>query len=728
MDFLILALFCISCIGYFRFFQMTFRMTFSSAVFFSTCAALVLLMTAGIFRVILPIVCLVFSGGFLLILKDFFTLQQKRLHLHEHWLSRIKSYLRMEYVFWSAIVVFFYSYLIPYRGDLGSPDIYSAWYNQFYYMILNNTWSDNNYINYASSYAMIGNSFSYYIAKLFNDYGTQVYIFSYWVLFLNFTMPLFRFIKWRQVSCLGILWVMSFFCYYYELFSLLVSSLIWIILGGAVIFLDFRSKTPVSRLKNTGLLLLGMILFFFFAIYHFSYYPMDAVMGTLIGSIFLLYTVEICMYYKLRHVFWAALPLAVLPLIKPTGIIPAILLAFMLGITMLCRGIKTVKQQNLPRQQAFTRKRILVAGAVLAVVLMPLISYKLWGVYSAVSGFHFQHSVSPLQMVSGTIRQLKYGATEEEEKGYYERVDQMLYYGGWSTRSPGNLKSVPERCIDHVVGSVLAFGDLDFDRDLLHGKISPRAPHVYTVTILLLLFIVAACCLLKQYRKVLIWTAAGSFFFGLIIFFLQYYAVPMFTDIPGLFRYLWPGLVPLWICAALGVMLCIRIKPRTGGILLGLFLYCFCALFIWKFISVDYSKGSTIGWVMIARDNSDRFDNVVFATTGNDFLINKFLEERLAYPVKKNIYDGFTDIPPENLQGEILLVVSADEWEPKNKNLPPKVEKGIYRMRLAPDHSVVTCERIFNDQNEIERLNRIYYFADPESFQNKTDPVLLPLN
>ena len=159
MDFLILALFCISCIGYFRFFQMTFRMTFSSAVFFSTCAALVLLMTAGIFRVILPIVCLVFSGGFLLILKDFFTLQQKRLHLHEHWLSRIKSYLRMEYVFWSAIVVFFYSYLILYRGDLGSPDIYSAWYNQFYYMILNNTWSDKNYINYASSYAMIGNSF-----------------------------------------------------------------------------------------------------------------------------------------------------------------------------------------------------------------------------------------------------------------------------------------------------------------------------------------------------------------------------------------------------------------------------------------------------------------------------------------------------------------------------------------------------------------------------------------
>lgn len=131
---------------------------------------------------------------------------------------------------------------------------------------------------------------------------------------------------------------------------------------------------------------------------------------------------------------------------------------------------------------------------------------------------------------------------------------------------------------------------------------------------------------------------------------------------------------------------------------------------------------------MIARDNSDRFENVVFATTGNDFLINKFLEERLAYPVKKNIYDGFTDIPPENLQGEILLVVSADEWEPKNKNLPPKVEKGIYRVRLAPDHSVVTCERIFNDQNEIERLNRIYYFADPESFRNKTDPVLLPLN
>ena len=208
-----------------------------------------------------------------------------------------------------------------------------------------------------------------------------------------------------------------------------------------------------------------------------------------------------------------------------------------------------------------------------------------------------------------------------------------------------------ETGIEKILAGSLERWHLSHDRSVVEGKIPLKSSHVIIYGFILLamsiIILVFIPCRIR-YGNLLLF-AIVSYVLYLPI---QYYITPMFTNIPGLFRYIWFYLVPMWCIVFLGIAVLllsvekhglyrcessflsrsyIIIKVLVCIVLIG----CSCNIFSPLFLSprsayaelASYSK-SPVGWVILGMKNTGTQFFTYISDFKRDSNMSNFLRKR----------------------------------------------------------------------------------------------------
>ena len=296
-----------------------------------------------------------------------------------------------------------------------------------------------------------------------------------------------------------------------------------------------------------------------------------------------------------------------------------------------------------------------------------------------------------------------------------------------------------------ISGSIKRF-HLNHNFDFLEdGKVHFSYSHTIVIGVILLIMAVSILVFIPcrlRYGNLLL--------FAVITYILylpiQYYITPMFSNIPGLFRYTWFYLVPMWCVVFCGlVMLLLNINNKlktdwcrtlTDGVfnilyflICSVILLCFYIIFLPLFTSpnIQYEewnsiKKSSVGWCLLGLQNTDQQYFLCIQNPMREQCISSFLVKQklckthgkifLKIPVNYDCGSDFVFVLQE--KNPICLQERGGMLKFNNsENLKP----GIYRAHFNPDKTISTT-LLYNNTDAVDLLNRIYKLSKPQSWKN----------
>jgi len=731
MELFLFFLIHFSFLGYVNFFRRKFRIHWTNVVFFGACALALFMMLVGMLHLPMKIaVYAVFFGGILLDFlavfrnektkvalpflplksfgKRFFVLWKK-----ENWSLPSKSklftlFLRPEYLFMATFVFGGFLALTRYKVELGLGDVWSAWYNQYYYIVTHGCWADSGYNNYASAYTMILNGVAYYFSAILHNYGTQTWCFAHYWFAIMCLMPIFTYIKWRRSLFPAVLLLgtgVLIYRIYRENLPLLF-YVAWSMVGIYWCIKICSEKNIRRQLVNSILLFLGMLLAFYLMALPMSLltYPLDTNLGCIFaGSVFCFSQGLFFSRTLTRYNYFLLLPLMVLPLIKPTGMIPAILLNLAIipwEIGKFCKNFSQIRQHQKTLRSIFS---------ILVILVAPVVSYKVWNYYAKYQGLVYQHKIPVGEMLSQAKKQIESGCSEKELSSWHKRIQTM------SRITPNLLpqkekswieKQMELRCKEYFTQHPA----LDFDQTLAEPSV--WTSHVGIISFLVLIisiFILSFISSKIAYSYLICWGIISYFIFV----FNQYYFAPMFTDIPGLFRYFYPiYAVVLAICFCGVFHLFMNRKIFCGIFITVISALSIAPQFLCKIADPfenynDLSQSET-GYAMLAYLNAD--------CAKTTHLANPWMEGCIIY--SHNFLSGKVNMPL-HLSQEIknpLMIIVGNSTRSSIWKYPEKTASGIYVASGDQATHQLTLTPIFSNYDAVALLNKTYHFSDPESW------------
>ena len=726
MIYITFGLILISFIGYFNFLRSRLRISFGNAVFFLTCAFLLIMMLGGLLHIMKITAYLIFGGGFAFIAGGIINKIRNKTFSLQFVQSSGKLYFRSEYAFYSLVVLIGFEIFYNYRGELGAGDFWSAWYDHFYYLALNGKWSDIGYSNYASAYAMILNGGAYFFGTISGNYGTQMYVFSHYILNIGLLMPIFAMVNWRKAP-----WLEALIFAVIILLNGEIPKLSVTVIATISTVLCYRIVVSNNKLQfiTAFISLLAGILFAYFILAQpmdFSSLALDSSLGcAVVGTVVCLALGYSIKWRRNRGLWLFILPLLVLPLIKPTGIIPAISLSALLTGLAICRLVR------LRKQMTDYKKWISRIAVIILLAAAPWLSYKLWGVYVVQSKLKFQHQIPVTVLMDRAHKQFSAPIPDEVLENWRKKIRYMSTYHF--------LLDKPKSCFEKTTEKILLpylfkyhLGD-----DLLPGKsLHKQQSHVLVIGALQLLFCLAATFFIKRkssYLLLLLW-ATGAFSLYIP---LQYYMTPMFTDIPGIFRYIWPYVAILW-----GLLFSAwntawqyigRIKSEDNmskkiwfasriGLQIALTV-CLCMVFfpilssaeLFNSKSTNFSQSSLPLGIMAIQSSSES-TNIYLSDPWKEGLMSHFL-------IKRNLITNNKNLPILHLSKNKFLpefTLFAGETTGRSPyKIPAGLPEGIYNVKVNRDLSVEPI-LIYNNPDALDLLNRKYSLSDTECWQNNS--------
>jgi len=725
-----LILILISFCGYFSFLRSKLRISFGSTVFFATSAFLLIMMLGGILHIMKLVAYLILFGGLGLIISNVICKIRSKNSLQQVRKSLAGLYFRSEYAFYSLVILLGLELFYNYHCELGSGDFWTAWYDHFYYLAINGKWSDSGYKNYASAYAMILNGGAYFFGTILNNYGSQVYTFSHYMLGIGFLMPIFSTINWRKIPFVEALLIAVTI-----IFNDKISD--WVVSINVAVSVSLLYRVAVASRKlqvvSNFISLLGGVLFGYFILFQpmaFGDLALDSCLGcAAVGTVICFVLSYSCIWQRKRGLWLFSLPLLVLPLIKPTGIIPAACLSVLLTVASVIRIIKF--RRNLVE----VRKYIEAIIVIILLAVAPLLAYKLWGGYAQANGLRFQHKIPLTSMFIQAKTQLKTQVPDTTLKTWQHKIREMSAHHFLLVEPKSSFEINTEKFIlPYLLKWHLGY-------DFYPAKaIHPRRTHAVIIAIMQVCFCLGFLFLVKRklnYLAVLLWSLTSF----LLYFPLQYYVTPMFTDVPGLFRYIWPYVVFLW-----GVLFCswdmawqsigklkfrgaVWEKIRTffsigwqSALTIGL-----CVVFGAIFLSIKFSYHKlptrhqrSLPLTLIAVQSSTSTANPVYLSDPwKEGVMRYFLIKRnLITPSKKL---PVLHLPKSKTMSEFTLVVGENVGRSPYK-IPSDLLPGIYHAEVRKNFSVST-KLIYNNPDALDLLNRKYSFVDPECWKNNVFSV-----
>ena len=705
----------ISFIGYINFFRRKLKIHLTNVMMFGACTLAIIMMISGtlhIMRLVASLVCL--GGLTLAFLELFFTNNQWKIPPWEKIDSLI---LRKEYIFWGTISLFsFYYFLYNHDGN-GSPDVWRAWYDQFYYMAINGKWADYDYKNYASGYAMIINGVSFYFSSLLHDYSMIIWNWGQFWFSTMMLFPLFYLINWRSIKLQGILLTAACLLYYKfnepfesNLFSTLLALGFVLIIFGII-----HAKSRKEAFCSTIVLLLSTNLFFYLLSCPFSFfvYPMDTVLGCATMGVFLSLSWEMLSFNGInRHSPLLFIPLAVLTLVKPTGVIPAVLLSFIFFLRVVF--------YYCFHSFIFRKKRrvLLIVGTFsISIILTPILTNTLWNIYIRLNGFQYQHSYAIDKIASEAFSQLKNGLSEKE----YNKLQRLQ--SRTSIIVPYRVKE--KTSLENKIDSLLtqAFSNHPyFDIDHSFSERTEKESHVMVMFALLLLTDLL-CLILVKNKLFYLYLFLSTNISCIIIAINQFYLGPMFSkpSIPALFRYLYPGYVLALGLAFIGIFICLRNGRIIRGFTVSIFL--FYSLYPHFLSHAPTGTRATelysAGQGVLVLDNEEIIKAAYHMGFGFDHNMFSFLMNRNLFSTPHS-YDYRTNLPKDlsdsTYKTPFLIAIGPQKINKNNWKYISYDGAGIYKATLNQESSKLDLTPFFCNKDAVLLLDEAYSFSDPTSW------------
>ena len=703
----------LSSIGYFSWIRRVFRLSFTSSVFFATCAATILMFIFGLLYIMTLGAWLIFAGGFVPAILDVFSLKKRR--LRDDWYSRIKThYWRNEYFFIIFIALSGLFFFLRYQGELGTADIWTAWYDQFYYMILNDSWSNAGYKSGDSAYCMIFNGFCYLIAKVLNNAGSKIYIYSYFLAVCGFAMPLMSWARWKIFPIVDVFALLLLGIYY----KLNANVGVPVLITGLAFVLTkclWRSKNIKSRLaalQMSAICFLAMSVLVQYTI-AFVQYPVDSLLGSSIFGTVICFIAHKTRWKKYENNMWMwILPLLVITHIKPTGILFSLMLAVMICLWEMIRGLKYLFSQK--RKKSVKPFEVIAKTCVVILIFVsPIAAYRGWNIYCGANGFVFKHKVRSGDVIRKGCIQIRDGINKDDFIRWQKKIEKISFYAP-SCGVATVKKSYVEKNIDRVCSSFIS----KYDLAVKNGKEYPVYFFFISTTILLIIIVVLTLSLCRRSGNVIIFCSFWALFVMVTVLFVQIYLTPMFTTVPVRFRYVWPGLVPLWAVAVASLMITIEHKLWRGLIAFCVFLYFFMPICGSRaengFSQQVINRPSRLGHILLAERNAGKEHDISFAGGMQDHAMYLFLVKRGLVPYRE--YRTGAWWPNFRFNNSSILL--CDDSNPDNLLSFPEIRElksGLYYIEKTSGGKT-NCRQIYYDQEAADLLNKIYSLEDSGSW------------
>ena len=729
--YLIFVLIHLSFIGYSNYFRRMLRIHWTNVFMFEACALALLMLISGMIHFMKQCAYILESVGLLLVFAQMFK-KGGRWRIPS-WKETQQMLFRYEYSWLFFITLIPFIGLISFKTELGSaPDHWNAWYRQFFYLVSNNRWADAGYDNYASAYAMIVNGVSYYYALLFNNSSTQILYYGYYWLTIMMLMPLFRYVKWNNLPFYEILFF-TFCLVCYRTVSekrlgdyLLLGISIFIV----IMHIAFSEKRK-EFLSNSIMYIMAifLVLILFSMPVPILFYIPDTTLGCATVGVFFCIAWGVLYHHDIIkwRIWFYVLPLAVLSLIKPTGVIPALLLSLFFVLCIIGYSFKKYRSYLQKKRIGLI---IFCSVTLISIAFSPLITNGLWNMYVKHNNLNYQHTVSPAQLLSKATDQIKNGISSEEENNWKRRISRMSYFGN----SKG--KSWIETKMDKFFFSLSKKHPL-LNSDQTLSNYPLKYSHVLVVSALLILYSFLVFCLVKKKVICLCLLVFVSLTY-LVFVFNQYYITPMFTPIPGAFRYFYPAFALVLGVSFLGGMIPYIEKKNTLGLVCSiLLLFCLGNKTI---VTIEHSKGfdvthSSVGYAVLAGLNSSSDTNLK-TFYGPDTRETQIFEYLIGRNIlNKGRYSNILKTVPDIIDSPFLVLVGPSFIFSQNKSIPRFIvpdsqnsfiqRPGIYiaypQMVIKDDSSHESPSKIqlvefFANNDAISLLNSVYYFSDLSSW------------
>lgn len=713
--FLLIIIIHISFIGYINYFRRKFKIHWTNVIMFGACVLAIIMMAMGMLHFMKPAAYLICLGGLILAVYETF-------YINKNWSIPSfaviqRTYLRPEYVFMLCASLGSFLVFTGYQVEMGQGDVWTAWYHQYIYIVKNGCWADSGYKNYASAYAMIINGLSSYFAFLLHNYGTQVWTWSHLWFCIMMLMPLFRTVKWKNTLQYEVM-ALSFFLLFYRLFSKKPSNLFLYCFFLTFLFFIrqvLRSKKKLLFLSNSLVLFWGVVLSFYVISNPVSFfdYPMDSVLGVAtIGVVF-------SFFWKLLkfgtfnwYIFLYAIPLIVLSLIKPTGVIPALMISICFAFGVVYYVLKYFRSSN-------KKNKIIVMAtlSLLVVVSAPLVTNSLWNAYASFHNLKYQHSVSAGQLISKAISQIRYGCNEEELEIWQKRLGSISIVQNDVLFDHDNKekKSFFEKNLETLFKNIFAeYPLLDFDKRFanpIRGK-----SHVAIVSFMLLLSSVA-CLFVCKKRSVVFYLICWTILTYFVFVVNQYYLGPMFTNIPGLFRYFYPAYTIILGLTFCGLFWVFDKSKLIWGFLISFYLFFSLSAHFYSSIvsSLDSYKDSSqswIGYIILAQRNADQENKIHFANPWGEGCASHSLS--LVFPeIAKHFMPWHL---PRQINDKSFLEIVVSRMISSNWKYQAVNESGMYLAIPNNETNIINLSPFFCNKDALSLLNEMYYLSDLNSW------------
>ena len=706
----------LSFIGYLNFIRRKIRIHWTNAVLFGVCFLAVLMMISGMLHIIKAVTYIVFFGGLLSLCLQLFRSNRK-------WSLPTMSVFRdmvfrPEYVLLLCASIGTFVLFMNCSVEAGEGDTWTAWYQNFLYIMENGRWADSGYKNYASAYAMIINGIAGYYAFLLHDSGTQMWTWGHLWFSIMMLAPVFRKIEWRHIHMSEIIMIPALI-----LFQRLYGNTSTLICYYAVailimFFAVLNSENKKLRITNSMMFFLGVLLGLYVVLSSgiFVSYPMDNLLGCAVLGIFFSLAWKLLDFGELnwKILFWT-IPLIVLALIKPTGSIPSAILS-------LCLAFGIIIRVCIAYRRTERKKRLLVIASLAFVIILgtPWLTTFLWNRYSALNGLQYQHKVSVNTLLTQAKKQFDNGCTDSELANWRKRIWKMSLISGYSLINANGqeIKSPVEKFLETQCRRYFTKHPF-FDFDTCFAKPFKGSSHVAIVSLLLLSAALVCTFLVKQkamYIFLIVWAVLTY----AIFVFNQYYLAPMFTRIPGLFRYFYPAYVIILGLSFCGLFQLFLQQKLWAGMLVSCFLlFSLSPHFLSKVpfyydSSLDPTQSWT-GYIMVARANAGPEAKFHFANTHREGACYRsstsvfIRDESDQYFLPHHL--------PKKLDEEQYFEVVVSGLKSKTWEYQSVQEPGIYLAEPDKNTHTIKLTPVFCNRDAAALFNKAYSFSDLDSWK-----------
>lgn len=706
-------------ISYVHVLRRNLKLSFSVSLLFVTSCLLLVMLFAGLIHLMKEISLGIFFLGFCPLLYEVFWLS--RTHHKNIYINRIKTWWRPEYAYFFIVVFLGFFFFTQYRIDFGAGDFWTAWYDQFCYLFFNNCWADSGYKNYASAYAMINNGFCCYIATVLKNPGTQIYIFSVFLLAITALFPLVSLINWKHISVVGNTLIIFFI-----LLSKLSCMDYWVtnsVLGIGLFFWLIRGLYTKHRcifFRNNLMLATAefLALFLIQEPMSFLHVPQDTLLGCFSLGIFILFALEFCLTSRLEQKKYIFIPmLLVLPLIKPTGILPAMLLSIGISTFLIFRQIRT-DRTHFRMSSWKSRKSAINSYLIIALIcITPFLANWGWNAYARYAKLQYQHSFSSVK--ESFLGQLKNGVSPAEKKAWLAKIKGMGYY----SHRINEKKNVVITKAEQWLAWIIIKNEWNFDKTFYEKGVSHSANQVLVIGCILFLFSIIFWGMLDFRVAYFFLIVMGTAIF-IFIMFCQYYFAPMFTNVPGLFRYLYPGVIMTWGVCFCGAFFVLKNKNIWEGVAATiLLLYTFWPLLLSP-VNFDLPRmspqaGSCLPYVVMANSSANSRYIFYCADPWRDGAIHLLMQRRGFLPLNNNVLWHLSSPLPKDIVMFLSERVGPSVFKIKGNLESP----GIYFAQKRADNSL-EFRKIYDNQDAIALLNHTYSLKTPYSLAEKQEVEL----